>query len=213
MSSMNCQNGTCTNRGVGDGPSPVRFMKCARCKKVSYCSKACQIEHWKAHRPICKELKNSVALPDMDNNLSRLDELRLAFEGRHAPPEQRLVRMSLTDSDSDSRKAAKFAASLDQQDVTQYALEKCLETGDRGAVVFNIKYPYMDTPTFSRLYWIPRQSFVSTLHPTISKAIPPKAAESCLCYHHKTIDRRKSGALRFATPYHKIIRFGTEYKS
>ncbi|KAH7921672.1 hypothetical protein BV22DRAFT_1132097 [Leucogyrophana mollusca] len=107
----------------------------------------------------------------MDNYLPRLEELKLAFEGRHAPPEQRLIIRALTGKDPDSKKAAAFAAALDMQDITRYALEKFLETGDKGAVVFNIKYPYMDTPTFSRLFWIPRQAFVSSLHPTIPKRV------------------------------------------
>jgi hypothetical protein len=30
------------------------LMKCARCKKVAYCSKRCQKAHWKEHQPMCK---------------------------------------------------------------------------------------------------------------------------------------------------------------
>uniref|UniRef100_A0A383VTR2 phytol kinase n=1 Tax=Tetradesmus obliquus TaxID=3088 RepID=A0A383VTR2_TETOB len=28
---------------------------CARCKKARYCCKACQVEHWKWHKALCKD--------------------------------------------------------------------------------------------------------------------------------------------------------------
>jgi len=32
---------------------PNRLMKCARCEKVLYCSRACQKKHWKVHKTSC----------------------------------------------------------------------------------------------------------------------------------------------------------------
>jgi len=29
------------------------LQRCARCKKIRYCSKTCQIEHWSQHKPLC----------------------------------------------------------------------------------------------------------------------------------------------------------------
>lgn len=31
--------------------------KCSACKKVYYCSKKCQTDHWKEHKEICKMIK------------------------------------------------------------------------------------------------------------------------------------------------------------
>ena len=32
----------------------VSLKTCARCGKVSYCGRACQVNHWSAHKPVCK---------------------------------------------------------------------------------------------------------------------------------------------------------------
>lgn len=37
----------------------VKRYVCSRCKKVDYCSKACQKEHWKAHRCFCQTKGNN----------------------------------------------------------------------------------------------------------------------------------------------------------
>ena len=31
-------------------------MKCSRCRGVMYCSKGCQVAHWKEHRKLCKSI-------------------------------------------------------------------------------------------------------------------------------------------------------------
>ena len=52
-----CHNSGCTN------PAP---NKCAGCKVVRYCSKACQRAHWPTHKPICKKGKVEMASPSAD---------------------------------------------------------------------------------------------------------------------------------------------------
>lgn len=33
----------------------LKAKRCARCKKVNYCSKECQLNHWPSHRGVCKK--------------------------------------------------------------------------------------------------------------------------------------------------------------
>ena len=37
-----------------------KFKRCAKCKSVAYCNRACQVKHWKTHKPEC--LKEGGAL-------------------------------------------------------------------------------------------------------------------------------------------------------
>lgn len=47
------QCGSCDKwENVGD---PERFKRCARCKKMYYCSQACQKNAWKWHKSVCQE--------------------------------------------------------------------------------------------------------------------------------------------------------------
>ena len=51
----------CDPTGVGDCAGCTRtvragerpFQKCARCQATAYCSRACQVAHWKTHKRIC----------------------------------------------------------------------------------------------------------------------------------------------------------------
>ena len=36
----------------------VKFKCCGQCLKASYCSKECQTQHWRKHKPLCKALKD-----------------------------------------------------------------------------------------------------------------------------------------------------------
>ena len=38
--------------------APCKNRKCARCKKVVYCSAACQKSAWKTHKAECKPASN-----------------------------------------------------------------------------------------------------------------------------------------------------------
>ena len=40
---------TCAKCGKGG-----KSLTCTRCRKISYCSKECQISHWKTHKPACR---------------------------------------------------------------------------------------------------------------------------------------------------------------
>jgi hypothetical protein len=53
-----CNNPDCANLS---GVSEVRLVtghstKCSGCKTARYCCKACQVQHWKQHKPVCKAL-------------------------------------------------------------------------------------------------------------------------------------------------------------
>ncbi|TDL29035.1 hypothetical protein BD410DRAFT_1487 [Rickenella mellea] len=168
MSSINCVNPICGNR---DRVESAVFMKCGACKKVAYCGKACQKSHWKFHKLYCKSIRDAPQVPDMDEIGRRMDELNEALFGNHAPASRRITFRSFGDGSPDSPRAKKFADGLDVGDVMQYGIEKFLETTDKGCVVFNMRYPYMDTKSYSRLTWLSRRGVASTGEPTLLKNV------------------------------------------
>lgn len=40
----------CAKCGAASKSDGGVLMRCARCESVGYCSKACQVAHWKVHR-------------------------------------------------------------------------------------------------------------------------------------------------------------------
>ncbi|KAL9190508.1 hypothetical protein ACHAXT_000214 [Thalassiosira profunda] len=50
-----CDNcGTSSDDKFNSGAAHPAFQRCARCRKVFYCSKACQKTRWKTHKKVCK---------------------------------------------------------------------------------------------------------------------------------------------------------------
>ena len=51
-------------------------LKCSRCQTVRYCSKACQVTHWKAgHAKACRAAPGAPATPPEEDALARQDRL------------------------------------------------------------------------------------------------------------------------------------------
>ena len=51
-------------------------LKCSRCQTVRYCSKACQVTHWKAgHAKACRAKTAAPAPPPEEDALARQDRL------------------------------------------------------------------------------------------------------------------------------------------
>ncbi|KAI8920985.1 hypothetical protein DFJ77DRAFT_144806 [Powellomyces hirtus] len=48
-----CANPTCPNRAT----HPTATQRCSQCKSEWYCSRPCQVENWKVHKPVCEMLK------------------------------------------------------------------------------------------------------------------------------------------------------------
>ncbi|VDB84988.1 unnamed protein product [Peniophora sp. CBMAI 1063] len=38
-------------------PSPERFSRCSKCRRVKYCGAACQAQDWEAHKELCSRLR------------------------------------------------------------------------------------------------------------------------------------------------------------
>ena len=58
-----CANPSCPSRfkptsfrfdGTGSATSAQKLTRCSRCHIVKYCSKECQVQHWKHHKAFCK---------------------------------------------------------------------------------------------------------------------------------------------------------------
>jgi len=60
----------CTNC-LADGPD-VKLFRCALCRSVCYCSKACQKATWKQHKPYCQEIALAREMVQLFPNLPGL---------------------------------------------------------------------------------------------------------------------------------------------
>lgn len=55
LSRSSCDH--CGSNGQrGSGTAPVVLSHCSRCSAVLYCSRECQVGHWKFHKQVCKKL-------------------------------------------------------------------------------------------------------------------------------------------------------------
>jgi hypothetical protein len=46
-----CRNLTCANSLTANG---TRLLYCGKCMTAKYCSRECQLEHWKVHKKSCR---------------------------------------------------------------------------------------------------------------------------------------------------------------
>jgi hypothetical protein len=58
-----CNSATCTNLS---GPQELQLVNgrccmCGGCRVAHYCSKECQKQHWKTHKPVCEAVKAAAA--------------------------------------------------------------------------------------------------------------------------------------------------------
>lgn len=51
LPSSGCANPLCT---TPSSPPPT-LSQCARCRTVAYCSRPCQVDHWKVHKTACSK--------------------------------------------------------------------------------------------------------------------------------------------------------------
>ena len=65
--------------GCGCGGAGGRLMRCARCRLVHYCSRACQRAHHASHAPACRRVVRAV------RQMLEADALRVRAPAQHAP--------------------------------------------------------------------------------------------------------------------------------
>ena len=69
--------------GCGRGGAGGRLMRCARCRLVHYCSRACQLAHHASHAPACRRVVRAVRqMQEADAQLARAP-------AQHAPATRR----------------------------------------------------------------------------------------------------------------------------
>ena len=54
--SVGCSNPVCVSL-AGASEVAVSNKACTGCKVVYYCSRGCQVDHWKVHKKLCKQLR------------------------------------------------------------------------------------------------------------------------------------------------------------
>jgi hypothetical protein len=51
---------TCASCNAKSGPDGKSLLMCSKCKDRKYCSKECQMVHWKVHKKLCELVKTSL---------------------------------------------------------------------------------------------------------------------------------------------------------
>jgi len=89
---------------IGDGGKDVRntscglcgkeasenckLQECARCKKIKYCSKECQVKDWKRHKREECIKKGGVKVEDMAKLVQDAGKMSVAYDIGNSPPDQ-----------------------------------------------------------------------------------------------------------------------------
>ncbi|KAL8277327.1 hypothetical protein RQP46_010280 [Phenoliferia psychrophenolica] len=154
MSTTGCNRTGCLERRFKGSDTPLRG--CGGCKKVYYCSDECQKVHWKeAHKQLCAQIKVDPVVFGAKGHAQRRKQADEAFHGL-APASERFKWGSLFGTDAKSRLARQFYETLDNEHVVQYALlQKYLEFGDKGVVLFDIDKPSGVSNGFGSFSWVP----------------------------------------------------------
>ena len=50
----------CQNSDCGKCEYDVKFRVCSKCSIAKYCSKKCQVAHWRKHSKVCKMFKQAL---------------------------------------------------------------------------------------------------------------------------------------------------------
>ena len=66
---------SCTNY-FKDEPPDVEFQECSACEAVKYCSKECQIAHWKSHKKRCQNIDNLYHVETLSFKGDELDAVK-----------------------------------------------------------------------------------------------------------------------------------------
>ena len=56
LCTLGCSNPACVNFS-GESEVSTSNKACTGCKVVYYCSRECQVAHWKVHKTLCKQLQ------------------------------------------------------------------------------------------------------------------------------------------------------------
>lgn len=80
----------------------VNYKKCGICLNVSYCSKSCQVSHWKSHKPLCRAKKEQSPPPYSWAIVEEIKDAREIFFHGHKQYAQDILR-SIIEREQDKR--------------------------------------------------------------------------------------------------------------
>lgn len=59
---IDCESRDCCNVATYPLGGRMPYMRCGQCRVAFYCSKECQVAHWRHHKPICNQYNADKAL-------------------------------------------------------------------------------------------------------------------------------------------------------
>ena len=86
---VGCNNPACENLS-GESELSVATKKCTGCKVASYCSRACQVAHWKAHKSTCRRLQQQ----QPQEQQQQVSEQPPPQEQQQQPPQEQQQQVS-----------------------------------------------------------------------------------------------------------------------
>ena len=87
----------CWSCGVAE-TKEKKHLQCSRCKQGQYCSKECQLSHWKEHKGMCKLLSDTSESMVIEEDLEERFEL---FKEKYVPMLQMATLWELDESAED----------------------------------------------------------------------------------------------------------------
>jgi hypothetical protein len=133
-----CLFSLCENCGKND--EQINYQKCGACLQASYCSKECQVSHWKSHKSHCRAEKKQLELPYSKEIYEEIKSARELFHNGHKDDAEQILN-SLYEKEQNNRIRADCVYNLVYFDLGQSLNGKINSDGlDIDRLQFAVKF-------------------------------------------------------------------------